>query len=152
MPKGKKKIFNEKDRNKLLKEVFCAVVTEDVLFIDEKTGRIAIGGEYLTENELVILKNEANELKKTRLWGVFTNTLVSMAHRTMFESSTSYEDMKSGKMLLVAVDLLKRLVARLENIHFANEVPNVVKYASGQKSSVESKINQMTVVTKKKNL
>lgn len=101
-----------KTKNQLLKDIFCASVPDDVITFD-KIGNAYVNSEKLDETQLDVLKSEAAFIVKSRLWTLITNSLAETAKKTMFEKSESFDDMMSGKMLLYAIDVQRKIIEKL---------------------------------------
>ena len=103
--------MKQKLKNKLIKYLFNTVTVDDVLV--NKRGDIFIDGKKLSDKEMSNLRVEAQYLKESRLYAIMSSLVVNKAKRTMFERSMTFDDMVSGKMLLLADDLQKKIVDRL---------------------------------------
>lgn len=102
--------------NWLLSHLLRVPNPHDVLWVNPKTRKVYLGGEQISEQEQRNLKAEAILIKKTRLWQILNETLTEHARKTMFEKSTNYEDMKSGKLLLFARSMESSIVDTLEKL------------------------------------
>ncbi len=71
-----------------------------ILTHDKATGNFYLGGKIMEEGQVLELKSEAEFLKKSELWKILSETVKEIAERTMFTNSQTFDDMKSGKMLL----------------------------------------------------
>jgi len=100
----------------LLSHLLRAPNPHDVLWVNPKTRKVHMGGEQGSEQEACNLKAEAILIKKTRLWQILNETLTEHARKTMFEKSTSFEDMRSGKLLLFARSMESSIVDTLEKL------------------------------------
>lgn len=74
-----------------------------------------LGGVEVPSNQAQQLKVEAAALTNLQLWKVFQETFKNTAYKTMFEKSKSFDDMKTGKGFLYALDLLNNIVKILQN-------------------------------------
>lgn len=101
-----------KKENQLTKDLLCVVVPEDVVTTD-KQGQLFIGGTKLTAMEVGSLKSEAEFLVKTRLWSILTNSLKDQAMKVMFERSTTFDDMRAGKMMLYNLNVQEKIIYAL---------------------------------------
>jgi hypothetical protein len=102
-------ISEEKTKNELLKEYFCAIVPEDIMTID-KLGKIKIDGIEISEGEKIALIEEAKFFRESRLYKIMMNTPKKMAMEAMYNLSQSYDDMKSGKMMLYNLSVQEKLI------------------------------------------
>lgn len=103
--------MKQRIKNKILKYLFNTVTVEDILI--SKRGELIVDGNKLTEQEVSQLKAEAHYLKQSRLYSILSAIVVNKARRTMFERSLTFDDMLSGKMLLMADDLQKTIIDKL---------------------------------------
>lgn len=76
--------------------------------------RIFIGQEELAESEASALREEVRWLRASKIWTLFTNTIVEQARSTMFNLSETFDDMKTGKLMLLNLSILERLCKRFE--------------------------------------
>lgn len=103
----------EQLKNWLTKNLFCTVDPKQVLKQD-KNGIFLIDNEIVSKEEMRSLQNEAKFLQHTRLWQILTETIKDQAEKVMFEKSTSFEDMRTGKMMLYNINLQKQIVNIIE--------------------------------------
>lgn len=97
----------------------CSFNPESVVRIS--ANKLFIGGKELKENEANILKEEALMLKGTKIWEFFKNTITEQAYQTMFTQSQTFDDMKTGKLMLFNLDLLEKLRIRFENYQISQK-------------------------------
>lgn len=102
--------------NWLLSHLLRVPNPHDVLWVNPKTRKVYLGGEQISEQEAENLKTEAKLIKRMQIWKILNETLTEHARKTMFEKSTSYEDMKSGKLLLFARSMESSIVDTLEKL------------------------------------
>jgi hypothetical protein len=94
------------------------IVTTEVVVVDE-IGRpmqkkvLLIGGRQLSPEETKILQEEARFIKRTMWWDVVQNTVVNTAKLKMFERSENFDDMRSGKGILYAADIYRKILDRI---------------------------------------
>lgn len=103
----------ESYKNELLKEFFCAVVPEDVITQD-KAGQLYLGGKVASPREVEVLQKEVDFLERSQIWKLLTNSLIDQAHMTMFNNSQSFEDMRSGKMMLYNIGVQKAILQKIK--------------------------------------
>lgn len=98
----------------LLRNLTCSVDPEMVITYDPKTNLVFIEGEQISHSEALSLKQEAKMLQNTRLWSIMQETLKSNARDTMITKSRTFEDMRSGKLMLYNLDIQKKIIAAVE--------------------------------------
>lgn len=103
----------EQLKNWLTKNLFCTVDPKQVLK-QGKNGIFLIDDEIVSKEEMRSLQSEAKFLQHTRLWQILTETIKDQAEKVMFEKSTSFEDMRTGKMMLYNINLQKQIVNIIE--------------------------------------
>lgn len=103
----------ERLKNWLIIKLFCAVDIREVLTIT-KEGRLYLGKDLMTEVQQRNLKAEVKFFKETQLAKILFATLAEHARLTMFERSTTYDDMKSGKLMLLAIDQQKQIIDTID--------------------------------------
>jgi len=74
---------------------------------------LTVGDMQLTPELTKILKEETAYVKRTMWWDLCQNTLTETARRTMFENSKDFDDVKTGKALLYAIDILKKITDKI---------------------------------------
>jgi hypothetical protein len=79
----------------------------------DRDGSYYVGDFKLTPQQLAILKQEAGYIKRTEIWTMFENTIGEMARQTMFERSTNFDDMKTGKAMLLNLSVLQKIVEKI---------------------------------------
>ena len=110
--------------NKLVKEL-PEIDYEKIITYNEKTGQVFLANQPINERELASLKEEVSFLERTVVWQIITNTLYSQAQQIMFQKSTNFEDMRSGK-------------AMLRNIEIQHNIFNIIKgFKYPEKKKVE---------------
>ena len=106
--------LKQRIKNWLLKGLLCAVIPEQVAYIN-KQGKLVLNGQELTPDEAKSLLEEVGFIEKTRFWDICQNTLVDQARQVMFDKSTSFEDMMSGKLMLRSLDVIKKILESIKN-------------------------------------
>lgn len=96
----------------LLPKLINAVTIKDIISYD-KTG-IYLGGFPIVKDELGMLKEEIKFIEKTRMWGILTNTLAFKAIERIGEKSITFDDVWSGKMMLLNIELQKEILTVLK--------------------------------------
>lgn len=103
----------ERLKNWLLKGLFCTVDIDQVI-TQNKLGLLFINNEQISIGEVQSLKEEIKFIKSTRLWRILTESLRDQAHKIMFEKSTTFDDMKSGKMMLYNLRVQENILKIIE--------------------------------------
>lgn len=88
---------------------------------DGKAVRILLGGEQASVLEIKNLKEEVKFFKNSRLFRLLMNTKRQKAQEMMFIKSTSFDDMRSGKMCLFNIDLDEKILKAIESIDVAKK-------------------------------
>lgn len=108
--------------NKLLKKISNAIVVDDIIkvrSVRDKFGR-AIDikfyhrGQELSPLELRNLREEVIFIKNSQLWEIITNSLKEEARKAMNENALTFDDMRSGKLLLYAISLQEKIIDKLK--------------------------------------
>lgn len=86
-----------------------------VMTYAEKQGFIFLGGERVEADKCLNLKQEAELILSTDLWKIMVNTIGDQAKKVMFEKSQTYEDMRSGKMMLYNLSLQSKILEMFKN-------------------------------------
>ncbi len=109
MPKRPTKDVKE-EAEKLLKDMLGALDEARLVTFDKQKGLVYIGGEVADDARLANLKAESEFMLSSELWKLLSETMRYMAYEQMFTKSTSFDDMRSGKMLLYHLDVQKKLM------------------------------------------
>lgn len=96
-----------------LNEMLSVVDMNHVITVDKQAGIIYFGKERASDLQLTNLKAEAEFLVQSNIWKVLYETPKELAHRTMFVSSESLDDMKKGKSMLYTLDSQQKVVNML---------------------------------------
>ena len=88
-------------------------ITADELGRPTRKKVLTIGGRQLSPEETRILKEECAYVKRTMWWDLVQNTVVNAAKMAMFEYAKDYNDMRSGKGILYAADIYKKILDRI---------------------------------------
>lgn len=94
----------------LLRKITCSVNPDMVLTYNERMNLIFVNGEQISHSEALSLQAEAKFIQKTRLWSIMQETLKDHAQKTMITQSKSFEDMRSGKLMLYNLSVQKNLL------------------------------------------
>ena len=97
-----------------------------IVTYNKDAGIIFIGSRRLEPAEIVALKGEADFLLQSNLWSIIGETLKDIACKTMFEKSTTFDDMRSGKMMLY-------------NLSIQNNILNIFKNYAPKKKGKDGK-------------
>lgn len=86
-----------------------------------KDGKLCLGGETVTDTELVNLKSEAELLEKMKLWQVLQETVRSHAISTGFNNSTSFEHLLTAKAMIVLLDWQREWTRAVKTASFIDK-------------------------------
>ena len=106
--------MKQKIINYLLRHVLKAIVADDVIWI--VNNQVFLGNREVSGVELNNFISDARFLQENQLFQVIKNRLISDAHEVMFNKSTSYEDMNSGKMMLYNLDVQEKIIDKIANL------------------------------------
>lgn len=98
----------------LLRYLTCSVDPEMVVTYDERTNLVFVNGEQISHSEALSLKQEAKMLQSTRIWSLMQETLKHHARETMVTKSKTFEDMRSGKLMLYNLNIQQKIIAAVE--------------------------------------
>lgn len=97
----------------LLPRLINSVRVEDVVSFSRDG--IYLGGYKVGEAELHSLKEEIKYFEKARIWEILTNTLAYKAIERIGEKSITFDDVWSGKMMLLNIELQKNILTAIKN-------------------------------------
>lgn len=80
-----------------------------VFTYDPKLGLLKIGGETMDEQRISNLQQEIKFIEQSDWWLIVTNTLPKKAQEIAFVTSTKFDDLKTAKVFLRIVYLIKLL-------------------------------------------
>jgi hypothetical protein len=106
-------IFKERIINWLCSKVFLAPNPDFILRIDN--GKMYLQGQEITKELAGQLREEAKTLDRFSLWFIMQSTLAEDARERMFKNSTSFDDMRNGKMMLFNLDIMQKILLRAKN-------------------------------------
>ena len=103
--------------SRLSELTFSVDPTKVVSAVSDRAGNAAViklGEEELTLQEVKNLKEEVRWFRNSKIHEIFQNTLKHKAQDIMFRKSESYDDMKSGKMCLLNIDIQENILKAIE--------------------------------------
>lgn len=106
--------IKQKIENWLLKKICNVVIIDDIIKYNIKKDCFIYDGKKIELNELKKIREEALTIKNSYLWKIITNSLKEEARLTMNERSASFEDMRSGKLLLYAISLQEKIIDKFK--------------------------------------
>lgn len=106
--------FLDRLKNYLTKHLFCVVSPEDVIRTT-KDGRILLGNEQISQIELHALQEEVRFIQACRVWKIVNETLKYDALERSFSKSTSFDDLKTGKLMLLNLEVMNNTFNLIKN-------------------------------------
>ena len=104
--------------NKRMAELNYSVNPDDVISATQdragNTIEIRQGDKVLTKTEIRNLKSQVDFFRESQLYKLLMETPKDKAQQIMFQKSQTYDDMKSGKMLIFAIDILEKILQSIE--------------------------------------
>ena len=108
-------MMKQRLKNRLIKHLFNTVTIGDIVTYD-KGGSIYVDKQKLSQTEIDILGREARDFMESRLYKVLYGTVKDKAHKTMFQKSVTFDDMVSGKMILLSLDLQQKIINTFQHL------------------------------------
>lgn len=92
---------------------------------------VKIGGQKMTETEVLNLQSEAKMIEGTRFWKLISETLTAAAEDSIFRASKNIEDIHYGKTMLVNIASIKNLfnILKRPNLNRSPQEVAQEKYA-----------------------
>lgn len=84
--------------------------------VQSQNGRALIGGLSFTEQEVKNLKTEIKVLSQLQLWQIFQETIKQKAIEKAVLSSTDWEQVLAGKMMIHNLGIQKSIVDLIEKL------------------------------------
>lgn len=100
---------------KQVSELLGTVDEKEIIMIDEKRGFVFVGGERITPELALNMKQEAEMIKGTYLWKLMTTTIEASAQKRIFKDSEKPEHILAGKMALYNLSLFKKILTMFSN-------------------------------------
>lgn len=96
---------------------------DEVLTVSDGTsgfpkGVVFLNGNKITEIEVKELKSEIKAFKNFRLWRILQETLRQKAVEKSVLTSTNFEEVLAGKMMIHNIGIIKSIVDVLDNYKF----------------------------------
>jgi len=107
-----KRYLQQKATDFITRRLLRSIRAEDVLRRG-KDGIIRARGKKLSNEMVDQLQNEAEYIKNSITFQLLMDDMEYLAHQTMFEKSTSFDDMLFGKAMLYNIDVLKKKIDNL---------------------------------------
>ena len=106
------KIIRNKVADYLTRNLLRSILEEDVLRSDGKGG-IICRGKRLTKEMVDRIHEEAELLDNSVVMKLVLDDMDYLAQKTMFEKSTSFDDVIFGKAMLYTTDILRKKIKNL---------------------------------------
>lgn len=94
------------------KHLFNAITEDDVLRTTD-SGGIICRGKVLSKEEIEALRSEAEFLRNSVTLKLLLDDMQYVANKTIYEKSTSFDDILFGKAQLFVIDVLKKKIRSL---------------------------------------
>jgi len=107
-----KRYLRRKAIDYLTKHLLRSITTDDILRRGED-GTIRARGRKLSKEMVDQLQNEAEYINNSITFTLLMDDMEYLAHQTMFQKSSSFDDMLFGKAMLYNIDILKKKIKNL---------------------------------------
>jgi hypothetical protein len=97
---------------KLTKGLLPVFDVKDVVTFD-KYGRMFVGGEKATNDQIIKLQTEVKILEQMELWKYINSYLNKVVSKMVFEKSQTMTDLVAGKSILYALDVQSGIIKRI---------------------------------------
>jgi hypothetical protein len=94
--------------NWLLRRTINPVIPQDIIKVDK--GVIYIGGIKTEDTELRSLQAEAKAMENFAIWRIMNETLRAEAIDRGWNKSTTYDDLKTGKLMIYSLDVMESII------------------------------------------
>lgn len=101
-------------KNKLTSHLFCTPDYTKV--ITTYKGLVYLNGEQLSDLELKNLYEETKLLEKLQVWSIMQETLKNMAMETGFRKSTTFDDVKTAKLMLFNLNVQNNIIRSIKTV------------------------------------
>lgn len=96
--------------NKKLLAMLSIVDMNSIVTLDAKNGFLYIGGEKTDDAKLANLRSEAEFLMESDIWKLLQETPKELAHKALFITSESLDDLKKGKSMLYTLSAQQNII------------------------------------------
>ncbi len=100
----------EEKSNLKLAELLTYPDLNQIVTFEKNQKAIYIGGERAEGTRLANLKAEAEALTQMEVWRLISETPKQLAHKAMFVSGESIDEMKKGRAILYMLDTQNRIL------------------------------------------
>lgn len=97
----------------LLRRLFGAITTSDIVENHPKTGAVLIDGKPIQPDELRQMQAEIKDIEGSRIWKLISETTKHRAEERIFKNSLVIEDIRFGKAMLYNLSLQKSIMDAL---------------------------------------
>lgn len=80
------------------------------IIIRNGSGNLIVDGRVLTKEEVENLKSEVNILERLEIWKQLQATIVSQGQKIIFDNSTKWEDVLTGKLMLYNLNVMNDII------------------------------------------
>lgn len=102
--------------NYVMRHIFKGFVIGDLLTYNKASKMYFLNGKQMSEPEVRILKEEAEYIKRTQLWGLVESNLTKKAHEKIVTESLNWEDVFFGKAMLYVVSVIQEFFKILVDV------------------------------------
>lgn len=116
MKKQPRKNQKSEDRNQKLNELVHGLfngITEDDVMRPKANGKIMMRSREITDEEIEILRRDAEVFKDSVIWNMLKRELQLAANERMFDNAKEIDDMIFGKAMLYNLDLIDKKLKNL---------------------------------------
>ncbi len=90
--------------------LLSAVDSKRIATFNEKTKQYFIGGELATNEQLAVLKQEADMIKTLSIWPILIETPKELAEQSMFVKGETLADLQKGRSMLYTIATQQKIV------------------------------------------
>jgi len=98
----------------VVRDMLKAVTVEDLLRMDGN--RILIGKKELTQEEIILLREEAKRWENSLLWKLMLGNLYWIANFKMIKGANRERDMDGGRMFTLMIETIQEFIEKLKFI------------------------------------
>lgn len=88
--------------------------------VDSKAGTLYLNGRKASDDEVLLFKNEADSIKRMRLWEIMQETVKQKMLEKAVLTSKNWEECLAGKMGLHTLGLLRSILDAVEKSKITN--------------------------------
>lgn len=98
----------------IVRDLLKGVTVDDLLRVEN--GKVFVGKQQLSEEEVVKLKTEISTFNRSYLWRLMSNNIYWIANYKMIHGASKESDMDMGRAMTKCIDTLQEFIDKAEEL------------------------------------